>query len=195
MSKPLPASLPVKPVRALEGHTASVTVAKFNRMKNYFIIQYPKFLFPWEEQARSDFFDLYNLHQIDFSKKEKGSIVFLVVMIEHFVFGIHSMENWLKLIEGMATKWQILICTVTGTVSFKWIFTSMSESIQYTIRSYDNSQIASCGGDRQPFLWDVTTGRVIRKFKGHDHVSFFYLTQFSILNLFIDSSVHSNWIR
>jgi len=32
----------------------------------------------------------------------------------------------------------------------------------------DNSQIASCGGDKTPFLWDVQTGTVIRKFKGHD---------------------------
>jgi len=32
----------------------------------------------------------------------------------------------------------------------------------------DNSQIASCGGDKVPFLWDVQTGAVIRKFKGHD---------------------------
>jgi WD40 repeat protein len=52
MTKPLPASLPVKLVRTLEGHTASVTVAKFNRMKNYFVIQHPKFFLPWEEQTR-----------------------------------------------------------------------------------------------------------------------------------------------
>jgi len=32
----------------------------------------------------------------------------------------------------------------------------------------DNSQIASCGGDRQVFLWDVGTGNPIRRFKGHD---------------------------
>jgi len=31
----------------------------------------------------------------------------------------------------------------------------------------DNSQIASCGGDRSPYLWDVATGQIIRKFKGH----------------------------
>eukprot|EP00005_Dracoamoeba_jomungandri_P004289 CAMPEP_0174259152 /NCGR_PEP_ID=MMETSP0439-20130205/8028_1 /TAXON_ID=0 /ORGANISM="Stereomyxa ramosa, Strain Chinc5" /LENGTH=234 /DNA_ID=CAMNT_0015342943 /DNA_START=112 /DNA_END=813 /DNA_ORIENTATION=- len=31
----------------------------------------------------------------------------------------------------------------------------------------DNSQIASCGKDRQTFLWDVATGKCIRKFSGH----------------------------
>ena len=29
-------------------------------------------------------------------------------------------------------------------------------------------RIASCGGDRQLFLWDVGTGKIIRKFKGHE---------------------------
>ena len=35
------------------------------------------------------------------------------------------------------------------------------------IRS-DNSRLASCGGDRQVFLWDVSSGRIVRKFRGHD---------------------------
>lgn len=30
--------------------------------------------------------------------------------------------------------------------------------------------MASCGGDKQPLLWDVTTGAVIRRFRGHDNV-------------------------
>lgn len=32
----------------------------------------------------------------------------------------------------------------------------------------DNARFASCGGDRQVFLWDVTAGTVVRKFRGHD---------------------------
>lgn len=32
----------------------------------------------------------------------------------------------------------------------------------------DNSKLCSCGGDRQIFYWDVATGKVIRKFRGHD---------------------------
>lgn len=32
----------------------------------------------------------------------------------------------------------------------------------------DNSKLCSCGGDRQIFYWDVASGRVIRKFRGHD---------------------------
>lgn len=31
-------------------------------------------------------------------------------------------------------------------------------------------RFASGGGDRQIFLWDVTTGNIIRKFRGHDAV-------------------------
>lgn len=32
----------------------------------------------------------------------------------------------------------------------------------------DNSKLCSCGGDRQIFYWDVATGKVIRKFRGHE---------------------------
>lgn len=32
----------------------------------------------------------------------------------------------------------------------------------------DNARFASCGGDKQFFIWDVTTGQVNRKFVGHD---------------------------
>lgn len=32
----------------------------------------------------------------------------------------------------------------------------------------DNSKLSSCGGDRQVFYWDVASGKVIRKFRGHD---------------------------
>lgn len=32
----------------------------------------------------------------------------------------------------------------------------------------DNSRLASCGGDKQVFFWDVATGAVLRKFRGHD---------------------------
>lgn len=31
-------------------------------------------------------------------------------------------------------------------------------------------RFASAGGDRQIFLWDVATGNIIRKFRGHDAV-------------------------
>ncbi|KAJ9513614.1 hypothetical protein QJQ45_006078 [Haematococcus lacustris] len=34
--------------------------------------------------------------------------------------------------------------------------------------SADNSKFASCGGDKQVFLWDVGTGRFVRKLRGHD---------------------------
>ncbi|XP_039037206.1 WD repeat domain-containing protein 83-like [Hibiscus syriacus] len=32
----------------------------------------------------------------------------------------------------------------------------------------DNSKLCSCVGDRHIFYWDVSTDRVIRKFRGHD---------------------------
>ena len=33
--------------------------------------------------------------------------------------------------------------------------------------SADNSSFVSCGGDRAAFMWDVSTGRVLRRFEGH----------------------------
>jgi mitogen-activated protein kinase organizer 1 len=34
--------------------------------------------------------------------------------------------------------------------------------------NFDNTQIASCGGDKTPYIWNSETGIVIRKFRGHD---------------------------
>lgn len=34
-------------------------------------------------------------------------------------------------------------------------------------RSFDNSQICSGGADKAVALWDVTTGQVVRKYRGH----------------------------
>jgi len=32
----------------------------------------------------------------------------------------------------------------------------------------DNSRIASCGGDKLVHYWDVSTGQIIRKLRGHE---------------------------
>jgi len=33
--------------------------------------------------------------------------------------------------------------------------------------SHDNTKFASCGGDRDVFLWDINTGTCLRRFRGH----------------------------
>ena len=33
----------------------------------------------------------------------------------------------------------------------------------------DNNRFASCGGDKSAFVWDVASGKVIKKYQGHDH--------------------------
>lgn len=38
-------------------------------------------------------------------------------------------------------------------------------------RSYDNSQICSCSSDKTVILWDVASGQVTRKLRGHAGVS------------------------
>ncbi|KAG7380398.1 hypothetical protein PHYPSEUDO_007253 [Phytophthora pseudosyringae] len=37
------------------------------------------------------------------------------------------------------------------------------------LEAHDNSKFASCGRDRDVFMWDVPTAQVIRKFEGHEH--------------------------
>lgn len=36
--------------------------------------------------------------------------------------------------------------------------------------AFDNGSFVSCGGDKQPFYWDVETGMVVRKVRGHDQM-------------------------
>lgn len=36
--------------------------------------------------------------------------------------------------------------------------------------AFDNGSFVSGGGDKQPFLWDVTTGVVVRKVRGHEQM-------------------------
>ena len=34
-------------------------------------------------------------------------------------------------------------------------------------RAHDNAKFASCGGDKVVFVWDVPTGKSLRKLSGH----------------------------
>jgi hypothetical protein len=36
-----------------------------------------------------------------------------------------------------------------------------------TYRSHDNTMLASCGGDRSVFYWDVATAQPVKRFSGH----------------------------
>ena len=38
------------------------------------------------------------------------------------------------------------------------------------VAAYENDKIASCGADKMVILWDVSTGKSIRKFRGHQSV-------------------------
>lgn len=49
-----------------------------------------------------------------------------------------------------------------------WFSLSHSAIFYFLFFNRDNSKLCSCGGDRQIFYWDVATGRVIRKFRGHE---------------------------
>lgn len=56
----------------------------------------------------------------------------------------------------------------------------------YFHSSYDNSQICSCSSDKTVILWDVATGQVTRKLRGHAGVSCaVYETGFAVVVLFI----------
>lgn len=51
--------------------------------------------------------------------------------------------------------------------------------------SADNARFASCGGDKAAFLWDVTTGDVIRKFPGHEGAQRFAKHNFAVICILI----------
>jgi len=53
-------------------------------------------------------------------------------------------------------------------VSVKTYSGPHNHEVNGVIVSEDNSKFVTCGGDKQFFQWDVTTGNVIRKFVGHD---------------------------
>lgn len=50
---------------------------------------------------------------------------------------------------------------VRGTLIFPALLSS----------SFDNSSLCSGGGDKAVVLWDVASGQVVRKFRGHAGVS------------------------
>jgi mitogen-activated protein kinase organizer 1 len=38
---------------------------------------------------------------------------------------------------------------------------------QLMCRTHDNAKFASCGGDKVVFIWDVPSGKVLRRLSGH----------------------------
>lgn len=63
----------------------------------------------------------------------------------------------------------------------EWILTFFFPSSS----SFDNSHLCSGGGDKTVVLWDVATGQVVRKFRGHAGVS---TSQKTLINVCIVES-------
>lgn len=68
----------------------------------------------------------------------------------------------------MNRHWKLLMNKIFNTAFESHEMISYLALISYVACDRDNSKLCSCGGDRQVFYWDVSTGRVIRKFRGHD---------------------------
>lgn len=54
------------------------------------------------------------------------------------------------------------------------------------IAANENDRISSCGTDKTVILWDVSTGKCIRKFRGH----FGVCTQLKVLSIEIDAGMN-----
>lgn len=48
-------------------------------------------------------------------------------------------------------------------------YTAHNQRVLGVTIATDNSSFASCGGDRSVFVWDVLSGRVLRRLAGHEH--------------------------
>lgn len=52
-----------------------------------------------------------------------------------------------------------------------WTLTHSPPAPAALSSSFDNSSLCSGGGDKAVVLWDVASGQVVRKFRGHAGVS------------------------
>lgn len=55
------------------------------------------------------------------------------------------------------------------------IYTGHGYQVEDLAIVQDNSQIASVGGDKVAYLWDVETGDILRNFRGHDYVPLIFI--------------------
>jgi WD40 repeat protein len=70
-----------------------------------------------------------------------------------------------------------------GTVSFSFIRSFIHSLLHLRFCSaHDNTKFVSSGGDRSVFLWDVTTGKTIRRISAH-------LAKINVVEFNADASV------
>lgn len=67
---------------------------------------------------------------------------------------------------NLALNFRILLIACFIQICRLWIL--LLQSIGFLIGK--SCRLASCGGDKQIFNWDVATGKIIRKFRGHDGI-------------------------
>ncbi|THG00833.1 hypothetical protein TEA_017493 [Camellia sinensis var. sinensis] len=131
--------LPGKEANVLKGHEGAVLAARFNADGNYCL-----------SCGKDRTIRLWNPHRGIHIKTYKS----------HGREICRSCPGGLLLCTVAAAWWE----TIDPTRTFGPIG---GECIPWDL-TWDNSKLCSCGGDRQIFYWDVSTGRVIRKFRGHD---------------------------
>lgn len=56
---------------------------------------------------------------------------------------------------------------VLGVAPYVFVPLSRNVELMEMFSSHDNTRLASCGGDRSVFYWDVATGQPIKRFAGH----------------------------
>lgn len=72
----------------------------------------------------------------------------------------------------MAMMFEMSVCQLTTASKPDLLICSNNTAETPYLKMYPALyRLASCGGDRSVFSWDVATGRIIRKFRGHDGVA------------------------
>ncbi|KAL9252884.1 WD repeat domain-containing protein [Drosera capensis] len=158
------AALPKKEANVLKGHEGAVLAARFNGDGNYCLTAGKDSTIRLWNPHRGIHIKTYKSHGREVRDVHVTPWILILVCV------LVSSDLPLDRFSG--------ICHLESSYERKVDLSGLRLVLQYEIehelshthgvRYRDNSKLCSCGGDRQLFYWDVATGRVIRKFRGHD---------------------------
>jgi mitogen-activated protein kinase organizer 1 len=144
--------LPRTEARSLSGHEGAVLAVRFNRDGNYCLsCGKDRTLRLWNPHTgahvktyKSHAREVRDVHSSSYVRKHAHPLLHLLVSLRCVASDPETRQREIRLV-------------LLAVHSFHGLFLDR-----------DNAKLVSCGADRQIFYWDVASGRVIRKFRGHN---------------------------